>query len=736
MGFVLATLSKEGCLSVRRVLLLDESEHVVSNFEDRPFPRHQLLDVVPDGIVVVDDHGVIRHVNEFVSVLTGYAHEELIGQAVEVLVPSPHREAHVAKRDEYARDPVTRMIRGSPYLTLLRRDGSEISVDIALSPLGLEGKPWVIALIREHSAQMVASLIRSEVSLKDLAGKLAGAVTLAETEERTRLAFENTMVPMTFTDLDGRAVAVNNAFCQMVGYTREELLGRDSIRVTHPEDVGISEEARRRIARDETEQARYVKRYLHKDGRVVIAEVSKSAARDVAGRTLYFVSSERDITEERALIVYQARHDPLTGLANRVLFEERLAEAYATVVRQGGLGAVLLVNLDNFSEVNDLFGHVVGDQMLVAVAHRLAQVTRTADTLCHLGGDEFLYLAVGLRSEAEAEKVSTRLLGVFAGPFTIAGGSLEQSASVGVVVWDGTSRDYVEFIQDADVALHEAKRQGKGRHVVSTSAMQQQASSRFALVRELRHALPDGQLAMHYQPIVDLTTTDVVGFEALMRWQNPERGLVPPDVFIPLAEESDLIFELGHFALREAVVAADSWDRAGAQATAPYVTVNLSMRQFHDPNLVSMIEEALTASGLAPQRLIVEITERVALLEVDESLGVISRLDLLGLAFALDDFGTGFSSLSYLALLHPRILKIDRSFVSPANENVRNDTMLEAIISLGHKLGMTLLAEGIETPAQLERLRNLGCELGQGYLFSAAVPADEVAAVIAGAPSA
>jgi EAL domain-containing protein (putative c-di-GMP-specific phosphodiesterase class I) len=325
---------------------------------------------------------------------------------------------------------------------------------------------------------------------------------------------------------------------------------------------------------------------------------------------------------------------------------------------------------------------------------------------------------------------------VFAGPFTIAGGSLQQSASIGVVVWDGTSRDYVEFIQDADVALHEAKRQGKGRHVVSTSAMQQQASSRFALVRELRHALPDGQLAMHYQPIVDLTTSDVVGFEALMRWQNPERGLVPPDVFIPLAEESDLIFELGHFALREAVVAADSWDRVGAQATAPYVTVNLSMRQFHDPNLVSMIEEALTASGLAPQRLIVEITERVALLEVDESLGVISRLDLLGLAFALDDFGTGFSSLSYLALLHPRILKIDRSFVSPANENVRNDTMLEAIISLGHKLGMTLLAEGIETPAQLERLRNLGCELGQGYLFSAAVPADEVAAVIAGAPSA
>jgi len=210
-----------------------------------------------------------------------------------------------------------------------------------------------------------------------------------------------------------------------------------------------------------------------------------------------------------------------------VLFEERLAEAYATVVRQGGLGAVLLVNLDNFSEVNDLFGHVVGDQLLVAVAHRLGQVTRSADTLCHLGGDEFLYLAEGLRSEAEAEKVSTRLLRVFAARLPSRGFPPTEREHRGRGL-GRDEQDYVEFIQDADVALHEAKRQGKGRHVVSTSAMQQQASSRFALVRELRHALPDGQLAMHYQPIVDLTTSDVVGFEALMRWQNPSEDWCHP----------------------------------------------------------------------------------------------------------------------------------------------------------------------------------------------------------------
>jgi EAL domain-containing protein (putative c-di-GMP-specific phosphodiesterase class I) len=235
---------------------------------------------------------------------------------------------------------------------------------------------------------------------------------------------------------------------------------------------------------------------------------------------------------------------------------------------------------------------------------------------------------------------------------------------------------------------------------------------------------------MHYQPIVDITTTEVVGFEALMRWWHPERGWVPPNVFIPLAEMNELILDLGAFALREAVSAASSWECTGTQTRRPYVTVNLSAHQFHDSSLVSMIEEVLTQSGLTPERLIIEITESVALLDVAETLAMIEDLSRLGVGIALDDFGTGYTSLSYLALLHPRIIKIDQSFVSPTQESVRNDTLLETIISLGNKLEVTLLAEGIETPAQLERLRHLCCELGQGYLFSPAVPADEVAAML------
>jgi EAL domain-containing protein (putative c-di-GMP-specific phosphodiesterase class I) len=223
-----------------------------------------------------------------------------------------------------------------------------------------------------------------------------------------------------------------------------------------------------------------------------------------------------------------------------------------------------------------------------------------------------------------------------------------------------------------------------------------------------------------------LATTEVVGFEALMRWEHPERGWVPPGIFIPLAEQSDLILDLGKFALRQAVTAASTWERSGRSEALPYVSVNLSAHQFRDPGLVAMIEEALASSGLAADRLLIEITESVALMDVNESLSVIQHLHRLGIGIALDDFGTGYSSLSYLALLHPRVIKIDQSFVSPGHGRDRNDALLETMISLGNRLDMTMLAEGIETPEQLELLRDLGCELGQGYIFSPAVPSLEI----------
>ncbi|MGA7833839.1 MAG: EAL domain-containing protein, partial [Acidimicrobiales bacterium] len=585
----------------------------------------------------------------------------------------------------------------------------------------------------ETLGELAAELAYGIERLRDRELLARNEALVREAEERFRLAFEHNMAPMLFSDLLDRVIAVNDSFCRMVGFTREELMGHDSKQFTYPDDVGITEETLTRLSSEQIDQVRYVKRYLRKDGRIIVSEVSRSPARDPSGKILYFVSSERDITEERTLaeqLSHQALHDSLTGLANRALFEDRLSQAHARLARQGGYGAVLLLDLDDFKGVNDAHGHLVGDQLLTGLARRFEFVTRSTDTLSRFGGDEFLYLADGLASPNEAKEVAARLIDVLAEPFAINGLNLEQHASIGIVVFDGKAEDSSELIQRADVALYEAKRQNRGRYAIFTPSMHQQAVSHFELVQELRRALQNGDLSMHYQPIVNLETTRVVGFEALMRWQHPERGWVPPSSFIPLAEQSDLIVDLGDFALCEAVAAASQWPTSSTGDAAPYVTVNLSAHQFLDPALIGKIESSLEASGLAPERLVIEITESAMLLNVAETMSVMERIGALGIGFALDDFGTGYSSLSYLALLHPTIIKIDQSFVSPATESSRNDTLLEAIISLGHKLGMTMLAEGIETQGQLERLHNLGCEFGQGYLWSPAVSNEKVEAML------
>ena len=463
-----------------------------------------------------------------------------------------------------------------------------------------------------------------------------------------------------------------------------------------------------------------MKRYLRRDGRTVIVEVLRSPARDSTGKTLYYVISERDVAEEHALtaqLSHQALHDPLTGLANRALFEDRLAHAYARVTRQHSLGAVLLLDLDDFKGVNDVHGHLVGDQLLVAVARRFEQTLRSADTIGRFGGDEFLYLAEGLSSPDDAVDVATRLMEVLAEPFFIGGVQIEQRASIGVVVWEGESKDPAEIIRDADVALYEAKSKGQGHHVIFTPSMHQQAISRFSLVQELHHALQNGELAMHYQPIVDLATSEVVGYEALMRWWHRERGWVPPDVFIPLAEQSGLIWELGTFALHEAMAAASSWETFGANGNRPYVSVNLSAQQFHEPRLVGVIEEVLASYGVSPERLVIEITEGVMLRDATEATNVISRLQELGVGFALDDFGTGYSSLSYLASMRPRVIKIDQSFVRPTQEGARNDALLETIVSLGSELSITMLAEGIENAGATRTASRSGLRTRSGLPF-------------------
>jgi diguanylate cyclase (GGDEF)-like protein/PAS domain S-box-containing protein len=687
----------------------------MSSGEDVSISWQGLLEAMPDGTALIDRDGTMRYVNGLLSDLTGYAREELVGQNVQMLVPPELRELEGEARREFARDPNTRIIWSDRDLTVMCEDGTKLAVDFALSPLTLGDRQWVVGSIRDNSAQRLAERARRDA------------------ERHFRLAFENNMAPMVFTDLKDCIFAANEAFYQMVGRTPAEIIGFDSKLFTYPDDVGITEGSHDRIMRGEIGHVRYVKRYLHKDGHMLIAEVSKSPAKDEAGNTMYFIISERDITEERsltALLSHQALHDPLTGLANRALFQDRLAQAQARVLRQGGQCALMLLDLDDFKGVNDTHGHLVGDQLLVELARRFETVARNSDTLCRFGGDEFLFLVEDISGVEEAERVAVRLVKALDEPVRVGELSFNQRASLGVVVWDRSSVTDTDVVRDADLALYEAKRLGKGRYVLHAPGMHHEALAQFSLAQELRQALAAGDLSMHYQPIVHLSTGQIVGFEALMRWRHEERGWVPPAVFIPLAEQSALILELGEFALHEAVSAASTWQGTAESPVAPYVSVNLSARQFHDAGLVAMVEGELASSGLAPDRLILEITEGVALLEVADTLSMIEQFTELGIGVALDDFGTGFSSLSYLARLNPIVIKVDEIFVRSPDQSIHQDRLLETIVSLGNSLGMTVLAEGIETTAQLRRLQGFACTLGQGFLFSPAVPRDEAAGLI------
>ena len=573
---------------------------------------------------------------------------------------------------------------------------------------------------------------------RDAYDALAVAETaLASSERRFRLAFSDNMAPMVFVDLDDTLLDVNDAFVDMVGRSRDELIGRDTAWITHPDDLGIAEDARRRLKSGEVEQIKYVKRFIHRTGRAVVAEILKTSVRDDDGRILYFITSDRDITEERQLseqLLHRALHDPLTGLANRALFEDRLSQARERLVRNGGYSAVLLIDLDDFKGVNDTYGHHVGDRLLVGIARRFELVSRSIDSLGRVGGDEFLYLAEGLNGLDEAVAIAERLLHVLDEPLSLDGLLIEQRATIGVALYTDDAIDGAECIRRADAAMYEAKRRHPGHYEIFESSMLASAVHRFTLAQSLSRALRSNEVTMRYQPIVSLPSFQVVGFEALMRWDSAREGFIPPSVFIPIAEQSDLIFSLGDFAVCEAVRAAATWGADGSYGDRCFVSVNLSSAQFHSPQLVPFVRDVLDEVALAPQRLVLEITESVATSDLTETIAVVSGLREIGVGVALDDFGTGHSSLARLAGLEPQMVKIDQTFVRALDEHSSHDVVLDAVFALGQDLGVTMIAEGVETPEQLTRLRALGCQLVQGSLLSPPVPADEVFAQLSTRP--
>ena len=432
---------------------------------------------------------------------------------------------------------------------------------------------------------------------------------------------------------------------------------------------------------------------------------------------------ERTAREEAAL--HRALHDPLTGLPNRDLFADRLELALARARRGAPHPAVLIADLDQFKLVNDSLGHQAGDELLRAVAPRFADAVRETDTVARFGGDEFVVLMDGVGSEDHALELAQRLAAVLDEPVELASGPVYVSASFGVA-FAALESDAGGLLRDADAALYRAKARGRGRCELFDAPMRAQAMARFEIETGLRIALGTDQLAMHYQPVVDMATGETLAHEALMRWRHPVRGAVSPAEFIPVAEETGLIVPLGRWALIEACTHA-----ATSQAGGPPVSVNLSARQLAQPGIVDDVTDALELSGLPADRLWLELTETALFEEVDSPLPVLHELKRLGVALVLDDFGTGYSSLAYLQRFPLDALKIDRAFIAGMIEDGRTAALVEVIATMARTLGLTVIPEGIETEAQRDALLALGCRYGQGYLFGRPQPPTALPAPVA-----
>jgi diguanylate cyclase (GGDEF)-like protein/PAS domain S-box-containing protein len=427
----------------------------------------------------------------------------------------------------------------------------------------------------------------------------------------------------------------------------------------------------------------------------------------------------RDVTERRRLeeeLTHRALHDSLTGLANRVLLQERAEQAIGRSARGTGVVGVLFIDVDDFNVVNDTMGHQVGDELLVAVAQRLLGVLRPHDTAARVGGDEFAILIEDARDPAEVEELAERVVAALAAPFSLHGSLVAGSASIGLATTADAS-DAKELMRQADLALYVAKGGGKSQWRRYQPSLHAALVERMAVRAALEKALADGAFVLHYQPIVELKTGTTVGFEALVRWQDPERGLVPPGGFIEIAEESGLIVPIGAWVLEEALATAQRWG-AEPGARQPYISVNVSARQFRTVGFVDEVLSRLRASGLPASALMLEITESLLLREDEQVWRDLAALRDSGIRIAIDDFGTGYSSLSYLRQLPIDVIKLDRSFVTTITSSDQQRALVHGIVGLAHTLGMATTAEGIEVAAEQAELLEMGCQYGQGYLFS------------------
>jgi len=578
----------------------------------------------------------------------------------------------------------------------------------------------------------------NKVSLVDQAGKIAGLIgtitdvthyknterALEASEARFRVLAENGIDLISVVALDGRVTYCSPALKTLLGWDPEETLGHSMFEFVHRDDADMARAAFQRLLETRKTHEPVELRFRHKDGQWRTFEALGTNCVDnphIRGVVL----NSRDVTDRKLIqqrIQHLAYHDNLTGLPNRGLLQDRLGHSIARAERSGRKVAVLFIDLDNFKNINDTLGHDVGDELLRQVARRLTECVRGGDTIARQGGDEFIVLLDNLEDGRGASVVAQKILNSLRSPFPLGGTEQHVSGSVGIAVYPEDGRDAQTLMKNADTAMFHGKGIGKNTYQYFTSQMNIAVKRRMTLESALRRAVLQKDFVLHYQPQVDLETGEIIAVEALVRWRTEDSGMVMPGDFIPLAEETGLISEIGEWVLREGCRQAKEWLDRGLKPRR--IAINLSARQFADKTFLDTVMRVLQDTGLDPRLLELEITESQVMRQTDGMILLLNRLSEMGVHLAIDDFGTGYSSLSYLKRLPIQMLKIDQSFIRDITVDPNDTAIVVAIINMAHSLELDTIAEGVETAGQLALLRSKGCRTGQGFFFSAPMSAE------------
>ena len=557
------------------------------------------------------------------------------------------------------------------------------------------------------------------------------AQALCDSEARFRTIFNQAAVGIVHGALDGRFLLVNDRFCDLLGYRREDLLGMTFQQITHADDLKQHLDLHSRLRAGSVSSLAFEERYLRKDGSLLWGNVTASMECDDGGKPKYLIAVVEDITERKRIeqrLQHLTHFDGLTSLPNRMLFRDRLIQALAQAARNGSLVAVLFVDLDRLKVVNDTLGDEVGDKLLQEVARLLLSCVRAGDTVGRLDGDGFALILPDFACAHDAALAAQRLLDAFARPVAIDGHEIFVSVNIGITLYPSDGKDAEQLVRNSYTAMFRAKDLGRNGYQFYTAEMNAKVREKIDLENGLRRALEREEFLLHYQPKVDLASGEVTGVEALLRWRRGDGKLVVPVQFIPLLEETGLIVPVGEWVMNQACTQIKTWHDAGLPEVT--VAVNLSARQFQSMDLVDMVQRVIESSGIDPRLLELELTESLLMRNADETIGVLRRLRSMGVSLSVDDFGTGYSSLSYLKRFPLNTVKIDRSFVSEIVSDPDDASIARAIITLAQALKLKVVAEGVETEAQMAFLAASHCDEMQGYYFSRPLAPEDCAALL------